>query len=81
MTAFVKHPSAVDAADYSKTTGPVLLLPSKDDSDMLPIYEDLKKKPFGSVCGHQRFDDMFHGWYACWDWWRLLLTAEYPQVR
>ena len=51
---------------------PVLLMPSGEDPDHLPLKEVLDKKPFGDKCQYRRFDDMHHGfcagryaWHAC----------------
>lgn len=58
------HPFNVDAKLAEIVTCPAFFLPSKDEADMTPVMEVLKKKPFGDKCEHKRFDDMHHGWCA-----------------
>jgi len=55
------HPSKVTTEDAKDVHMPALLLPSKDEPDMLPFMEVLKKNGVGSLSGHHRYDDMSHG--------------------
>ncbi|ORX62544.1 hypothetical protein DM01DRAFT_1297210 [Hesseltinella vesiculosa] len=55
------HPSMVDDKDAEACPVPNLLIPTKDEPDMLPYYEILKSKSFGDQCEHYRFDGKFHG--------------------
>jgi len=59
--AVLIHPSRIEVADCEKANAPLLLLPSKDEADMLPCLEVLKKKPACVASAHHRFDDMPHG--------------------
>lgn len=43
---------------------PMLIMPSGEDPDHLPLKEVLDKKPFGDKCQYRRFDDMHHGFCA-----------------
>lgn len=43
---------------------PMLIMPSGEDPDHLPVKEVLDKKPFGNKCQYRRFDDMHHGFCA-----------------
>lgn len=43
---------------------PMLIMPSGEDPDHLPLKEVLDKKPFGDKCEYRRFDDMHHGFCA-----------------
>ncbi|KXZ55628.1 hypothetical protein GPECTOR_2g1178 [Gonium pectorale] len=52
-----------------KLAVPVVLLPAKGDAPLEPIQHILDKKPFGSKCVYQRFDDQIHGFVAArGDW-------------
>lgn len=42
----------------------MLIMPSGEDPDHLPVKEVLDKKPFGDKCQYRRFDDMHHGFCA-----------------
>ena len=48
----------------------MLIMPSGDDPDHLPLKEVLDKKPFGDKCQYRRFDDMHHGFCAGRYWYR-----------
>ncbi|CEG70192.1 hypothetical protein RMATCC62417_06134 [Rhizopus microsporus] len=58
------HPSFVDPKDAETANAPILAIPSKDEPDMTEYMNILHKKPFGNLCEHHRFDDMFHGFCA-----------------
>lgn len=42
----------------------MLIMPSGDDPDHLPVKAVLDKKTFGEKCQYRRFDDMHHGFCA-----------------
>eukprot|EP01121_Diplochlamys_sp_Union-15-3_P001378 TRINITY_DN111_c0_g1_i1.p1 TRINITY_DN111_c0_g1~~TRINITY_DN111_c0_g1_i1.p1 ORF type:complete len:243 (+),score=52.41 TRINITY_DN111_c0_g1_i1:54-782(+) len=69
------HPSFVDASDIKELKSPVICLPSKDEPDMLPFMESLKKVS-GDKHYHQRFDDMQHGWCAARGDWSVPEQAK-----
>ncbi|KAJ3332104.1 hypothetical protein HDU93_009337 [Gonapodya sp. JEL0774] len=58
------HPSFLQVEDADVIKGPVCLLPSKDEAEVISttFLDTLKAKPFGSRVVHKRFTDMFHGW-------------------
>ncbi|TPX70022.1 hypothetical protein SpCBS45565_g01996 [Spizellomyces sp. 'palustris'] len=58
------HPSRMSVESVKDVKGPVALLPSKDEPDLIPLMEAMKEKPFGDKNVHVRFDDMHHGWCA-----------------
>ncbi|PVV04642.1 hypothetical protein BB560_000850 [Smittium megazygosporum] len=71
------HPSVVEPSELDNCKVPIIMLPAHDDPDMLPVYEALKKKPFGDQCYHQRFDDMKHGWCSSrGDWANPTVAAR-----
>jgi len=55
------HPSLVTNEEADSVNCPMILLPAKDEPDMLPFYETLKKNLGESKCAHRRFDDVHHG--------------------
>jgi len=55
------HPSKVTTEDAKDVHIPALLLPSKDEPDMLPFLEVLKKNGVGSLSGLHRYEGMPHG--------------------
>lgn len=42
----------------------MLIMPSGEDPDHLPMKAVLDKKSFGDKCQYRRFDDMHHGFCA-----------------
>jgi dienelactone hydrolase len=54
------HPSMINLEDADNVNCPMILLPTKDEPDMMPFYEKLQQR-LGGSCKHVRFDDMFHG--------------------
>ncbi|ODM99109.1 putative AIM2 family protein C30D10.14 [Orchesella cincta] len=63
------HPSMVDNADAEGAKCPVLFIPTKDEPDMIPLYEIVKKNLGEDKTAHHRLDDVFHGFAgARGDW-------------
>jgi len=58
------HPAFWKTEDAETVTKPLLLMPSKDEDDMTPFYEIVKKKLGADKAEHHRFDDMHHGFCA-----------------
>ncbi|KAF9910956.1 hypothetical protein EC991_005131 [Linnemannia zychae] len=56
------HPSAITVEAVKDIKCPLILLPSKDDADMVPIIESVKHKNFAVESFHKRYDNMHHGW-------------------
>ncbi|KAG0225426.1 hypothetical protein B0O80DRAFT_446214 [Mortierella sp. GBAus27b] len=56
------HPSFVTVEAVKDVKGSLIVLPSKDEADMIPVVESLKSKNFPVESFHQRFDNMHHGW-------------------
>ncbi|KAF9353525.1 hypothetical protein BGX34_011520 [Mortierella sp. NVP85] len=56
------HPSFVTVEAVKDVKAPLVLLPSKDEADMIPVIESVKHKNFPVESFHQRFDTMHHGW-------------------
>jgi len=50
----------IDEANYVKA--PILLVPSKDEPDMLPFAKIVKERLGEDSCVHVRLEDMFHGY-------------------
>jgi len=55
------HPSLIKNEEAERVKRPMILLPAKDEPDMIPFYETLKKNLGESNCAHRRFDDLHHG--------------------
>jgi len=55
------HPSLIKNEEADSVKRPMILLPSKNEPDMLPFYEILKKNLGESNCAHRRFEDLHHG--------------------
>ncbi|KAI8063199.1 Alpha/Beta hydrolase protein [Gongronella butleri] len=58
------HPSMLNQSDFAKAKAPILLIPTKDEPDLLPLFKKLESKPFADKCKHIRYDDMHHGFCA-----------------
>eukprot|EP00752_Nemacystus_decipiens_P008120 g7260.t1 len=58
------HPAMLSPELAEGVRVPMLIMPSGDDPDHLPLKEVLDKKPFGDKCQYRRFDDMHHGFCA-----------------
>ncbi|TPX30528.1 hypothetical protein SmJEL517_g05916 [Synchytrium microbalum] len=56
------HPGTMSMKDPKYHRGPVYLMPSRDEPDLLPYYAELQKRPFGAISKHTRFENMPHGW-------------------
>ncbi|KAG0204342.1 hypothetical protein BGX28_003697 [Mortierella sp. GBA30] len=56
------HPSLLSEELVSKVRCPLILLPSKDDDDMVPLIESVNNKQFEVESFHHRFETMVHGW-------------------
>jgi len=63
-SAVLIHPSFVGTDDGDKVKCPTLVLPSKDEADLIPFYEKVKQRFGEDGSGHVRFDDMQHGFCA-----------------
>ncbi|CAM9239910.1 unnamed protein product [Pylaiella littoralis] len=50
---------------------PMLIMPSGEDPDHLPVKAVLDKKSFGDKCQYRRFDDMHHGFCAARGDWSI----------
>ncbi|PNW72164.1 hypothetical protein CHLRE_16g679750v5 [Chlamydomonas reinhardtii] len=63
--------------DYTeKVQCPVVLLPAQGDADTAPIKKILDRRPYGSKCVYQRFDDQTHGFVAArGDWTKPEVAA------
>jgi len=68
--AALLHPAFLENSDAEAAKRPVLLLPSKDEPDLTPLYEILKKRLGDENAGHHRFEDMFHGFAAARGDWK-----------
>jgi len=65
------HPSFIQTEDARTVKAPILMLPSKEEADMLPFMELLKEvhPEVAKKSAHHRFDDMHHGFCgARGDW-------------
>ncbi|KAF9575337.1 hypothetical protein EC968_003388 [Mortierella alpina] len=63
------HPAPLSVETVKDVKAPLILLPAKDDKDMIPVIESLKDKNFPVESFHKRFDDMYHGFTgARGDW-------------
>ncbi|KXS19931.1 alpha/beta-hydrolase [Gonapodya prolifera JEL478] len=58
------HPSFLQIEDAEPIKGPLCLLPSKDEAEIIStdFLATLKAKSFGDRVVHRRFSDMHHGW-------------------
>ncbi|KAF9091921.1 hypothetical protein BGX29_010678 [Mortierella sp. GBA35] len=56
------HPSFISLETTKDVKVPLILLPSKDESDLVPVIEHNNTKGFPVESFHQRFDNMHHGW-------------------
>ncbi|KAF9582320.1 hypothetical protein BGW38_000351 [Lunasporangiospora selenospora] len=56
------HPSLLTVEMAEKVRCPIILLPSKDEEDLVPIVEVVVDKGFAVPSFHYRFDDQVHGW-------------------
>ncbi|KAF8943981.1 hypothetical protein BGZ47_004786 [Haplosporangium gracile] len=56
------HPSFISLETTKDVKTPLILLPSKDEDDLVPVIEHLNAKGFPVESFHQRFDNMPHGW-------------------
>ncbi|KAK3841092.1 MAG: hypothetical protein J3R72DRAFT_445939 [Linnemannia gamsii] len=56
------HPSLITVDVVKDVKCPLILLPSKDEADMIPVIASLKHKNFSVESFHKRFDNMHHGW-------------------
>ncbi|PWA03556.1 hypothetical protein BB558_000240 [Smittium angustum] len=63
------HPSLLEISDFENAQCPMVLLPSMNERDFTEDFAVISAKPFGSLCYHQRFDDMIHGWCAARGEW------------
>jgi len=70
------HPWNLETSDAEAVKRPCLLLPSKDEDDLTPMYDILKKKLGDDKTGHRRFDDMFHGFAAARGDWKEELQRK-----
>ncbi|CAM9404270.1 unnamed protein product [Discosporangium mesarthrocarpum] len=63
------HPAFLTEELAAEVKVPMLIMPSKDDPDHLPLKAVLDAKDFGDKCMYKRFDDMHHGFCAArGDW-------------
>lgn len=63
------HPSLMEIKDAENAKAPMLFIPSKDDLDMIPMFEIAKKNLGEDKVEHYRFDDVHHGFAgARGDW-------------
>ncbi|CBJ30749.1 conserved unknown protein [Ectocarpus siliculosus] len=69
------HPAMLSAELAQDVKVPVLIMPSGEDPDHLPVKEVLDKKPFGDKCQYRRFDDMHHGFCAARGDWANAVQA------
>ncbi|PNW72163.1 hypothetical protein CHLRE_16g679800v5 [Chlamydomonas reinhardtii] len=72
------HPALFghDADFAEKVQCPVVLLPAQGDADTGPVQKVLDKRPYGSKCVYQRFDDQTHGFVAArGDWTKPEVAA------
>ncbi|CAN0103252.1 unnamed protein product [Scytosiphon promiscuus] len=65
------HPAMLSAELAEDVKVPMLIMPSGEDPDHLPVKEVLDKKPFGDKCQYRRFDDMHHGFCAARGDWNI----------
>ncbi|KAG0320282.1 hypothetical protein BGZ99_004626 [Dissophora globulifera] len=56
------HPSMTTVELVQDVKCPVILLPSKDEADMIPIIEAVNKKNFAVESFQKRYDNAPHGW-------------------
>jgi dienelactone hydrolase len=58
------HPSFWKIEDASLISKPLILIPTKDEDDMVPFYNVLKERLGEDKVEHHRFDDIHHGFSA-----------------
>jgi len=58
--AAIVHPAGVANSEAVNVRIPMYLMPSSNQTDMLPFYQELRAR-FGDNSGHRRFADMIHG--------------------
>ncbi|KAG0215570.1 hypothetical protein BGX33_001131 [Mortierella sp. NVP41] len=56
------HPSLTTVEAVKDIKCPLILLPSKDEADMIPVIESVKDKNFAVESFQKRYDNMDHGW-------------------
>ncbi|KAF9566834.1 hypothetical protein EC968_003577 [Mortierella alpina] len=56
------HPSFTTVEVVKNIQCPLILLPSKDEADMVPVIEAVNQKNFSIKSVQRRFDNMHHGW-------------------
>ncbi|KAF9956381.1 hypothetical protein BGZ70_009913 [Mortierella alpina] len=56
------HPSFTTVDSVKDIKCPLILFPSKDEQDMVPVIEAVNEKRFSIKSMQQRFDTMHHGW-------------------
>ncbi|KAI8850905.1 Alpha/Beta hydrolase protein [Chytridium lagenaria] len=64
QAAAIVHPGYFEPELLEKANGPMAIFPAQGDKDFSPHVELLKKKPFGNLVVHKRFDDVHHGFCA-----------------
>jgi len=55
------HPAMIETDEANNVKIPILLIPSKDEPDLIPFANIVKEKLGEDSCVHVRFDDIFHG--------------------
>lgn len=68
--AALLHPFLLETADANPVKVPVIFLPSKDEPDLIPMVNIVKKNVGADKVAHQRFDDMTHGFAAARGNWK-----------
>ncbi|KAF8938090.1 hypothetical protein EDD21DRAFT_443343 [Dissophora ornata] len=56
------HPSVTNIETVKDVKCPLILLPSKDEPDMIPVIESVKHKNFPVESFQKRFENVGHGW-------------------
>ncbi|KAF9575336.1 hypothetical protein EC968_003387 [Mortierella alpina] len=63
------HPALINVDNVKDVKAPLILLPARDDDDMIPLIESVKGKNFAIESFHHRFESVHHGWTgARGDW-------------
>ncbi|KAF9432743.1 hypothetical protein BGZ76_010373 [Entomortierella beljakovae] len=62
LSAGGPHPSFLSIEAIKDLTAPLIVLPSKDETDFVPILKSIESKNFAIESFQQRFDNMHHGW-------------------
>ncbi|KAF8936715.1 hypothetical protein EDD21DRAFT_29601 [Dissophora ornata] len=65
------HPSMMSAELIEKVRCPIILLPTIEDMDMLPLMDIMKEKNLKIESFHHRFGNMHHGWTGCRGDWNI----------